>query len=79
MRSIKKYVGSNDRLYGKKFKHVPYDIVYTILRVPDNWSYITNETHCWVQWSGDDGLIRRIDYEWESVRGNIKEGIWVLI
>lgn len=78
MRSIKKYVGSNDRLYGKKFKHVPYNTVYTILKVPDDWSYITNETHCWVQWN-DDGLIRRFDYEWESVRENIKEGIWVLI
>ena len=77
MRSIKDYIGSNNRLlYGKKFRYFDgqmCSLVYKICKVPLG---INNDTHCLVSWN-DDGC--SVDYTWDACKENIEKGIWILI
>jgi hypothetical protein len=82
MRSIKDYIGGNNRLYGKKFRYFDgqvYSLVYKICKVPLGINNdINNDTHCLVSWN-DDGCRGSVDYTWDACKENIEKGIWILI
>ena len=80
MISIKKYISSNDRYYGKKFIYYNSeldDLVYAITRVPNRYD-LSDETHCWVSWNLDGG-VGGVEYTWEDCIDNINKGVWVLV
>lgn len=85
MRSIKEYIGSDNRLYGREFRYfdgeLDYSLVFKISPIPngsERLGYIDNETHCWIRWE-KDGYIGGVEYTWKACRDYIKNGIWVLI
>lgn len=82
MRSIKEYIGSNNKFYGKEFRYFDGDdlhlMVYKICRVPSGIDGINNDTHCWVSWN-NGGYIGGVDYTWDVCKISIEEGNWVLI
>ena len=82
MRSIKEYIGSNNKFYGKEFRYFDGDdlqlMVYKICRVPSGIDGINNDTHCWVDWD-NGGYIGGVEYTWGILRKNIEEGVWILV
>jgi len=86
MRSLKNYIGSRHKYYGKKFYFndfdtgIDYSVLYTIGRIPDVirvYGIINDNEYVWVYW--DNRLSSGTDYTWEALERNIKEGVWVLI
>jgi len=82
MRSIKEYIGSNNKFYGKEFRYFDGDdlhlLVYKICRVPEVLRELNNDTHCWVAWNVDGGG-GGVEYTWDNCIDNIKKGVWVLV
>jgi len=87
MRSLKSYISSRKKYYGRKFYFndfdttgIDYSVVYTIGRIPEvirGVGVINDEEYVWVSW--DNRLSNGTDYTWEALERNIKEGVWVLI
>ena len=87
MRSLKSYIGSRNKYYGKKFYFndfdttgIDYSIVYTIGRIPDvirGYGIINDDEYVWVSWNNT--LSGGTDYTCEALERNIKEGVWVLV
>jgi len=86
MRSLKSYIGSRNKYYGKKFYFndfdtgIDYSVLYTIGRIPEvirGYGIINDDGYVWVSW--DNRLSSGTDYTWEALERNIKEGNWVLV
>ena len=86
MRSLKSYIGSRNKYYGKKFYFndfdtgIDYSVLYTIGRIPDvirGVGVINDDGYVWVSWNNT--LSSGTDYTWEALERNIKEGNWVLV
>jgi len=88
MRSLKSYIGSRNKYYGRKFyfndfdSGTDYSVLYTIGRIPDvirGYDIINDNEYVWVSWDNPYALSGGTYYTWEALERNIKEGVWVLI
>ena len=87
MRSLKSYISSRNKYYGRKFYFndfdttgIDYSVLYTIGRIPDvirGYGIINDDEYVWVSWNNT--LSGGTDYTWEALERNIKEGNWVLV
>lgn len=86
MRSLKSYIGSRNKYYGRKFYFndfdtgIDYSVLYTIGRIPDvirGYDIINDDGYVWVSWNNTSS--GGTDYTWEALERSIKEGNWVLI